>query len=552
MMMMKVGFSNDSNHEPKRTNTGTCNVKDYNFQLIENQIVTILSLLFLWLSATVNSAHATDYYVSISGSDRDGNGSLSSPWRTLRFACTRVQADQGHTIRITDGVFVESQVIVPTGVNISGAGRDRTTIKAEPSFYYNPEKPGYSHEKMLICLTSNGIATGNQVVRDFSIDGDKKKLHGGILVKNRTNVLLKRIKIQETNFTGIWLWEVKDSRLTDIILKNCAWGSAGWSSGAIDLANLDRVELDHINVDEGFGCGIKALGTNGQMHQVKVHDNTISVTPTGQWKTDSGATAPNIAFELWNVDLSGCEFYNNYVDNTISLVMDLEQWRSPTGKSTIRVYNNVIDLDSRAKGSGYAFEVSIHDVEIDHNYIIKGKHGIVNWDNKGTLMSNWKIHHNVFYGISDEYPAEILRAQHSGLHNVQFYNNTIEFTGTRTTNLVAIYGGQSDHIEIKNNLIINSNTSYNHYANKLIHIEKGTVTQLEITYNFLSNLGPGNLPGTIKNNLSGDPRIQKTGKRPLPYYSPVAGSPVIDSGVNVGLPYVGSAPDIGAHETFSQ
>ena len=65
-----------------------------------------------------------------------------------------------------------------------------------------------------------------------------------------------------------------------------------------------------------------------------------------------------------------------------------------------------------------------------------------------------------------------VRAQHSGLHNIKFYNNTVEFAGTRTTNLIAVYGGASENIEIKNNLIINSNTSYNFYPNKIIHTRK--------------------------------------------------------------------------------
>ncbi len=179
----------------------------------------------------------------------------------------------------------------------------------------------------------------------------------------------------------------------------------------------------------------------------------------------------------------------------ISLVMDKEEWRTPKGLSTIRVYNNVVDLETRAKGYGYALEVSLHDIEIDHNYILKGSHGIVNWDKGETMRSNWTIHHNIFYGIADHYPAEIVRAQNSGLHNIKFYNNTIEFTGTRTTNLIAVYGGASENIEIKNNLIINSNTSYNYYPNKILHAENGTLKNVDVTNNFLSNQPLGPVPG---------------------------------------------------------
>ena len=64
-------------------------------------------------------------------------------------------------------------------------------------------------------------------------------------------------------------------------LKNSAWASSAWCSGALAISNLLRVEIDHVSVDEGVGYGIKALGTNGPMHYVKFHDNNISVVPTG-------------------------------------------------------------------------------------------------------------------------------------------------------------------------------------------------------------------------------------------------------------------------------
>jgi gliding motility-associated-like protein len=507
-------------------------------------MMRLLSTVVLFVVG-LTCAFATDYYVSTAGSDAAGNGTQGSPWRTLRFACSRVPANQGHTIRLSAGTFVELQMTLPPGVSIIGAGTDQTIIKSDPSFYYNPASPGFSPNKILIQVVSGSLTLGNQSIQNLTIDGDGKRLHGAIFVKYRTNVLLKGLKVTGTNFTGIWLWDVKDSRVTEVEMKNCAWGSAGWSSGTIDLANLERVEIDHVTVDEGFGNGIKALGTNGQMHYVKIHDNRISVVPNGQW---NGGSAPNIAFELWNVDMLGCELYNNYIDNNISLVMDLPQWATPKGRSTIRVYNNILDMETRAKGAGYALEISLHDVEIDHNTIIKGTHGIVNWDTHGNKMTNWNIHHNVFWGIASGYPSEIVRVEVSGLHNVKFYNNTVEFLGTLTCNLFAIYGGASENVEIKNNLIVNSNTSYNWYPNQLVHVEKTSLSNLQVANNFLVNQPVGTYPGSYTNNLSGDPRITKTGSRATPYYLPLQGSPLIDAGLNLGLPFEGNAPDIGAFE----
>ena len=83
-------------------------------------------LLVFFLYATVIETRSGDYFVSTKGSDSDGNGTQTKPWKTLGFACTKVPANQGHTIKISEGIFVELRVIVPPGVNIAGAGRDRT------------------------------------------------------------------------------------------------------------------------------------------------------------------------------------------------------------------------------------------------------------------------------------------------------------------------------------------------------------------------------------------------------------------------------------------
>ena len=495
-------------------------------------------------------AFAIDYYVSTSGNDATGNGSQANPWRTLKFACSKVAANQGHTIILSAGTFVELQLTVPTGVSVLGAGIGQTIIKANPSFYYNPASPGFGTDKFLINFSSAAPTNGNQSIKDLTIDGDGKKLHGGIYVRNRNNLLIEGIRVQFTNFTGIWLWDMKDSRLTNVQFKDCAWGSSGWSAATLLLANLERVEIDHIDVNEGFGEGVKSLGANGtptgKLHYVKFHDNRISVTPVGQW---NGGAAPNIAIELWNIELLGFEMYNNYIDNTVSLVNDQPQFTNPKGLITIHVYNNFFDMETR--GGGYSMETSLHDIEVDHNYFLRGAHGIVNWSTHGINMSNWLIHHNVFYGIESNYPAAIVRAKKDGFHNVKFYNNTVELAGSRTTNVFTMMDGVSNNVEIKNNLIIDSNTSYSYYPNKLVYIEKGTLTGLQVTNNLLLKIPAGTVPGTYANNLTVDPKINKTGARPTPYYLPTAGSPLIDAGVNVGFPFDGNAPDIGAYEFSS-
>src|SRR5258707_2878735 len=263
---------------------------------------------------------ANTYYVSTTGNDVSGNGSITSPWKTLMYAVTKVVANQGHTIQIGAGTFIESGLVeVPLGVSLAGAGKDITIIKAASSFYYHPADPGYATDKFLISLSEYNQLDGNQSLRNFTIDGDSKQLHGGIYVRYRNKVAIDQVKVQNTNFSGIWLWDVKDSQVTNSQLVNCSWGSAGYCAGALNLGNVERVEIAQLNVNENTGYGIKAIGPNGynDVLHLTIHDSRVSVNPFGLWNNGS---APNIAIELWQVNLGGCEIYNTYVDNTISLV----------------------------------------------------------------------------------------------------------------------------------------------------------------------------------------------------------------------------------------
>jgi hypothetical protein len=512
-----------------------------------NKMITIAALLIS------SNSMATIYHVSISGRDDTGDGSSTNPWRTLMHTVTRVHVSQGDTVQLGAGTFVENGLVeIPLGVNIFGAGIDITTLKAASTFYYHPTDPGYSTDKFLISLNQVNPSAGNQILKNFSIDGDSKQLHGGIYVRYRSNIVIDGVSVKNTNFSGIWLVDVQNSRITNSQLLNCSWGSAGYSAGALNLANLNHVEISNLDVNENTGYGIKALGpySYNDIFNLKIHDCRVSVDPFGLW--NNGSTS-NIAIELWSVDLMGCEIYNNYVDNTISLVnRDAIPSR---GIQTMHLHDNTLDLQTRAKGNGYGLELTIHDAEVDHNYFIGGNYGIANWSNP---MKNWNIHHNVFYAIEGTPPGEILRSEWSGLHNVKFCNNTIEFANGITTNMIGLYSGVSDSLEIANNLLINKSTTYNNYPNEIIHTANGATIghSLQVLKNSAANMALGDLLTLLLNVFNpllslmplSNPSIAQTGSRPTPYYMPAPGSSLINSGLNVGYPYLGSAPDIGAYE----
>src|SRR5258708_14544057 len=192
---------------------------------------------------------ANTYYVSTTGNDTSGDGSVSNPWKTLMYAVTKVAGNQGHTIQVGAGTFIESGLVeVQLGVNITGAGIDMTIFKAASSFYYHPADPGYGTDKFLISLSGYNQANGNQSLSNFTIDGDSKQLHGGIYVRYRNNVVINSVKVQNTNFTGVWLWDVKDSKITNSTLINFSWGSAGYCAGTLNLLHFQHLQLPPSNI----------------------------------------------------------------------------------------------------------------------------------------------------------------------------------------------------------------------------------------------------------------------------------------------------------------
>lgn len=503
---------------------------------------TRLSALFLIFFQHVL---ATDFYVHLNGSDQTGDGSIERPWRTIHFAVKKIPASQNHTLKISSGTFFENASIeIPLRVNLEGAGIDLTIIKGAKSFYYNPPTPEFAPGRFLIRLEGLQDSDGQQVLKGFTIDGSNKQLHGGIYVRARNQVVLENIKVQNTNFCGIWILKTKNSALRKVTLLNCAWGNTDWCSGALQFADVDHVEFDQINIDEGEGYGIKSLGhdTNHVVRHLKIHDSKISVTPKGLWQNGK---APNISVEIWASSMPESEVFNCSLDNHISLVNNTKE--SSLRGNLLRVHHNIIDLKTRAKGEGYGIELTMDNVEVDHNVFMGGLTGIVNW---GPQKAHWKIHHNIFFGIDNPYPTAVINAYNGNLKDVEIYHNTIELSGQSTVNFIACSnGGISEDVKIFNNLIINSNVDYAHYPNRFISLEKeATITNLVVENNLLYNLTIGEIKGTVRNNIFKDPLLTGTGKRPIPYYMPTLNSPAIDAGRKFNESYNGAAPDIGAYE----
>lgn len=519
----------------------------------------------------ISPLFATDYHISPNGSDQNGSGSLNSPWKSLKYACTQVAEKSGHRIVMSAGTFTESgQCELPAGVDLIGAGVGSTIVTASSSFYHGYMGNSYALESFIIKAGEWWFNDdGNQEISGFSIDGASKQIYGGLYIRNRNNMNIHDLDVYDTYFSGIWAWTLNNSEIHDISFRNCAWGSEGYVVGALNLSELVDVDIYNLQINEGSGGGrgIRSIGSSGDFFKnVRIFDCDINVYHYGAW---NNGQAPNMAFEIWGVKLENCEIFNNNVNNTISIV---DGYHPDNGVKTVRVHHNNIIV---SETQGYPIELSVHNCEIDNNYIYAGAGGfiIAQWEwTQG--YNGWNIHHNFITGISWGYPTTVMFTR-KGTNNLRFQNNTVEIDDPASLSVLFIEHGTGDEIYIDNNIIkrtVPQTTGYL-YQDCLVelNLDHGSTAELgrltvrnnifdgfpgttvmrgEYATNSYAPYSGGNR--TFSGNVfDADPMWGGSGNRPSPYYDLQSGSPAIDAGIELDFTFEGNAPDIGASESGS-
>lgn len=172
-----------------------------------------------------------------------------------------------------------------------------------------------------------------------------------------------------------------------------------------------------------------------------------------------------------------------------------------------------------------------------------------------SATSNLTVRRNVFYEITRGYPFQVYNAKGEPNRNVVFVHNVISGkspTGNPVGQIVLC--NPLTNVQIKNNIFYDPPLDYAiHYC-----AAGATASGLAISHN-LTNGTRSDFQTPDRKPLSGviysnnktniDPRFVDAGSHD---YKLRSTSPAINSGANVGLPYKGSAPDIGAFEFSEQ
>ena len=160
----------------------------------------------IFKSATANLPKSS-YYVSVSGDDSTGTGTIENPWKTITFALIQLTPDSLNkdTLNVLPGTYSPSAtgesfpLNLPSFLTLKGAGRDSTTLDAEASL---------DTLRSVINVTDvkESVIEGFTVTGGFAAEypGDETLFAGGgILVSNSTDIIIRRNKILENHAVSL-------------------------------------------------------------------------------------------------------------------------------------------------------------------------------------------------------------------------------------------------------------------------------------------------------------------------------------------------------------
>ncbi|MBL7858603.1 MAG: hypothetical protein JNM57_13015 [Cyclobacteriaceae bacterium] len=508
----------------------------------------------------------SNYYVSPAGEDNPDRGSIEKPFKTLAYAATQVPADENDTIVLLAGTFIETEpAVIPLGVNVTGAGQDKTILSSTGVAIPRDVDPKSSQYKFwydgsLIQLVSphrssprnNNSpalppANGNQVISNLTIDGNTKSLKAGVWVENRSNVELHHLTFKNLAQRGAvvaggnknWFvypeYYLKDIRIHDCVFINSGKDLPDESLGNLNIAQLDGAEIYNITIQDNEGYGIKFI-YDGYFKNTKIHDCTISLNESdAKWGED-------IAIELWNIG-PGNEIYRINCNTWLSLVNHPEIFGSPNGTENMHVREvKIIDQDGNSNKE--AVEIGAPGIEVSHSYIENKGFGMAIWD---MGRKNITIRNTIFYNTTQKEnwasgaAIYIDNSRSWMFQDIHIYNNVFD---THKVAIKATFTGAGiSNVQIKNNAFLN--------------VGQSELEAMGSTISFFNNLkfkegsATWSTSGTtaLGDNVIGAPLFNNTGSRWDTFYRPsTINSFVVDKGINVGLPFSGSAPDIGAFE----
>ena len=519
------------------------------------------SLLLILTFFYVTQSQANTYYISPSGNDATGSGTITNPWRTLYKATSTVTA--GNTIFLLPGTYTETQTsILATGVNVEAADTN-AVVKSTLSVQF----------VAILQLHSPEGTMGNQYVRNIKFDGNNRLTSWGLSVRGRSNVSVYGCVFRDFEETAVnWSGRNDGNQLPpsiyatgnsfyDNIITNSAHWTSSYGRGAFQFGGQDGMQI----YNNYITANSRPAGLNGWpikgcndswIKNCRLHHNTLISAPFPYF-TNGNGNYWDFAIEIFD-NVGG-----NIIDsNTVTGSIDINRQQKGSAAFSVWVHHNTIGFETlqQNRQSGIILEYSTEQAIVEYNTIRNTADGIIFSTRGGSAITNTTIRNNNIFnlgnllgGYGDGIGTHDAGSANYTVNGLFIYNNTIKCNTLPSQ--AAVYGinfsGSSGitNWKVKNNILIGfqESTLWTNVPN--------LVSNSEFQYNFfygnLRNTPFSNWQGTltlpagntVSNNTLGVNPVLQTIANILG-----SGSPCIDAGVNVGTAFSGAAPDIGWYE----
>lgn len=541
------------------------------------------NILILLLLIHCSAAAGTTYYISPTGSDSNF-GASATPWKTLRYACSRVTR-AGDIIHVYPGTFIETaQCLLAPGVSITGEGNSSVI---------------HSHfAGNLIELYNASLTNGNQSISYILMEGGTtvSDLTGNtaIEVYGRYNVAIHNCTFRNFSIRGVVFYGgatipsvyPTGNKFYNNVMTNCSKmnpGDGNSGQGSLCIGGQQGMLVYNNSITNNQrpsgnnGYCIKYFGNKGLNKGLKIYDNTLIAD-------QCPSKGYNFAIELW-FNAGGCEIYNNNIKGTIDIPNSYRDLSSigvpyPEGPYSYgtKIYNNTIGWDtSMPIGSGdgeFGFRLEAHqDYTYIYNNLIRNVSVGIECNTAdatpGEYQNNIFIYHNIFENIGS---SSTINSKGWGIHvapginakynNWNIVNNVIsgKTTGATTMWGINLPGGKDGNtvtgLTIRNNIIQNFDYAAIKGEEEAFPVAGISVENNIFYKNGYNNSVRSNTSGwqnyVFRNNLTSDPMFVSSNDFHLKPGSPAIGKGLKIDGITTDLEgnLLKDPPSIGCFEYY--
>ncbi|MFH1860256.1 MAG: right-handed parallel beta-helix repeat-containing protein, partial [bacterium] len=458
----------------------------------------VMKLIGILLLIPVVSV-AANYYVDNSVAV-DGDGSIVRPWKNIQTGINKLTA--GNTLNIRGDVFGEGRIypiVSPLDFSACQSGSSTAVITVQ----------AYPGENVAIRNDGAGFLMNMKLW-----DGRYWTFKNILFDQNGVSDDCIRIGSAENN-----------RKPSNITLSSCIIRN-GQADG-IDISWADNVLVEDCDIYNFFRYG-------GDCHGIILMDGKNNVFRNNEIYDCTGDCIQIIAGNAEQTLIENNHLYTTLGGKSRNAI-DIK-----SNLGTILRGNRCHGFHNALESNGVAVVIqgNVPSILVEKNMIYDSEGGIrINSTDDGA-PTNVLIRNNLVYNITRagwlHYGEGIYI---NGAKNVTIYNNTVY-----NTNGYSIVCGIDKFV---NNLVVKNNIFDKGYAATFT----SNVTNMDMSHNGFFSLD-GGVPSQATSSVVG---ISAGFINPDNQFSPdfhlIDSSPCINKGTDTGLPYAGSAPDLGAYES---